>query len=698
MKLIFTLLISITLSGMIAQCPDLSITQAGILNLEPNYIRYGINLENTGNQDTKLDWSTTTDLDNVVIHSYLSYDGLINSGDKRLQDVMLGLPPLTSIKAGEIFSIVNRDTLNTDGYLYLILQIDTHGNITECSLENNITILPLRRNQLLLETSNLEGPKGTSIEIPVYASDFYNILGFQFSLSFSKPTIFRVDSIGNIGLSELNKGDITVKNDNKLNVIWISGQQNGLSFNGKRKLFSIFVTLTGEPGACTDIRFDDSLLPIEFISSSPLSDPIKAQTINGQLCIQNLVECSGRVTLSNNNPIVNAVIKANQSSAITDYNGRYSIKDLTPGINYTLSASKTDTYTNGLSVIDIVLIKKHLLQIQLLPTPYELIAADVNGDLTISVQDMVLIRDLILGFIPNFGKTPVWQFIPKNYKFKNPLNPFLELYPISYSLPNINSNKANLDFIGIKTGDVSLDWSERFAPVLESRVANYFTLTVREEMLEANREYGIPIYTRQFNRINGFQFALKLDPSIQFENISTPSLKDFSVKNFNQYDDHLNVLWYDGKSEGNFIADTGVLFILKIKTSKPINTKSIFEIDQHSITPEGIHEQGWYYSIRTESIKALLSPSTDKSTVNLKVYPNPVTDLLHISFNLDDFDSKAKLKVIDPYGRTIYESSPFTGTGTQQINIESKDWPNGNYCLVATNGVTFKRVLFTCVH
>jgi hypothetical protein len=667
MKLIFTMLLSVTLSGIFAQCPDLNITQAGILNLEPNYIRYGINLENIGTKDTKLDWSSTTDLDNVVIHSYLSNDALINFGDKKLQDIILGLSPLNEIKAGEVFSIVNRDTLNTAGYLYLILQIDTHGNIIECSNENNITILPLRRKQLILETGNVEGPKGTSMEIPVYASDFYNILGFQFSLSFSKPTIFRVDSIGNIGLNELNKGDITVKSDNKLNAIWISGQQNGLSFNGKRKLFSIFVTLTGEPGACTDIRFDDSLLPIEFISSSPLGDPIKAQTINGQLCIQNLVECSGRVTLSNNNPIVNALIRANQSSAITDYNGRYSIKDLTPGINYTLSASKTDTYTNGLSVIDIVLIKKHLLQIQSLPTPYELIAADVNGDLTISVQDMVLIRDLILGFIPNFGKTPVWQFIPKNYKFKNPLNPFLELYPISYSLPNINSNKANLDFIGIKTGDVSLDWSERYAPSLETRAANYFTLTVKEEMLEANKIYSIPIYTRQFNKINGFQFAIKFDPSIKFENISTTSLKDFSAKNFNQYDDKLNVLWYDSKSEGNFIADTGVLFILKVKTSKSMNTKSIFEIDRNSIVPQGIHEQGWYYSIRTESIKALLSPNTDKSTVDLKVYPNPVTDLLHISFNLDDFDSKAKLKVIDPYGRTIYESSPFTSTGTHQV-------------------------------
>jgi len=685
MKQLFTILCTFIISGALAQCPDLKITHASILHLDQKAIRYALNFSNIGNLNVHLDGTTPSESDNVIIHSYLSKDQVIDLWDQKIQAVILGLTSLETIKAGEAFSIVNQDSVSTAGYKYLIVKVDATDMVDECLEENNTFVLELRTSPLYLEAPIVEGAKGTSVEIPIYGGNFNNILGFQFSISFSNPSIFSIDSIGNLGLSDMVKNDMRIKDPNTLGVIWFSSQSQGLSFNGKKRLFTIFATMTGDHNECSDIRFDHSFLPIEFISTSPLSEPVEVEKINGKLCIQNLFECSGRVTLSNLIPIPGVKIKANDHkgfvTTVTDFNGQYLLTDLTAGNDYIISADKTDSYLNGLSIMDILLIKKHLLEIQLLPTPYDIIAADVNGDLTISVQDIILIRNLILGVIPHFGKTPVWQFIPKAYKFKNPKNPLPEDYPISYNLPNLHSNQVGVDFIGIKTGDVNLDWIEGKAHQLESRATDFFTLTLNEEKLEANREYVIPVYTRQFNNIAGFQFALKFDPSITIQKLTAQSIPDFDEQNYRKSENHLNVLWYDTRANsGRYIADTGILFLVNIKTSIPIESRLIFGIDSKQINPEGVHALNWYYTIKMESLKI---PATNKikgEAMEVLLFPNPVTDVLNIRFNANE-NGPAILRVIDLTGRVILQQSYSLKKGVQNLQINVRTWPGGQYAI-----------------
>lgn len=702
MKQLFTILCVLTLTRISAECPDLKITHASVVKLQPNAIQYALNIANIGNLTAHLDGATSSELDNVIIHSYLSKDQEIDLWDQKIQPIILGLNSLEIIKAGELFSIVNRDSIPTKGYRYLIVKVDATNVLNECSEENNILVLELSTSPLSLEAPIVEGPKGTSVEIPIYASNFYNILGFQFSISFSKPSIFRIDSIGNLGLTDMVKSDIRSKDPNTLGVIWFSSQQEGLTFNGKKRLFTIFATLTGDHNECTDIRFDHSFLPIEFISTSPLSEPVEVIKLDGKLCIQNLLECAGRVTLSNQSPIPAVKVKANNKegikTVITDFNGQYLLKDLNPGSQYTISADKSDSYLSGLSIMDILLIKKHLLEIQLLPTPYEIIAADVNGDLTLSVQDIILIRNLILGVIPHFGKTPVWQFIPKSYKFKNPKNPLQEDYPVSYNLNLLHSNQVGLDFIGIKTGDVSLDWMEGKARELESRAANYFTLTINQEKLLADKEYVIPVYTRQFNNIAGFQFSLKLDPSITFIKMTAPSLPDFEEYNYRSNQNKLNVLWYDTRGDqGRFIADTSILFLVYVKTSLAIASQQIFSLDPKQIEPEGVHALNRFYSIKMETLKNQPLTKATNNTWQVHLFPNPVSNILNIRFNSENA-GPASIKAIDLSGRVIFQDTHTMYPGEQNIQLNTRMWPEGQYAIQIATKYQFKSERVVCHH
>lgn len=684
MKKCYFILCFMLAGGLRAQCPDLKITSASILSFSDDHIRYALNLANAGNVDALLDNDPGSLSDNVVIHAFLSQDERIDSGDHRSQDIILGLNNLVKINAGEVFSIVSRDSLLNGAYHFLILRVDPFNKLPECNEENNVFILRIKATALTLEVPMLEAPAGTQVEIPVYGSDFYRILGFQFSVSFSKISMLRIDSIGKLGLTEMIRDDIRIK-DNSIGALWFSNQTEGLSFNGKRRLFSIFVTLTGNPGTCSEINFDHSYLPIEFISTNPLNEPVGVKTIHGKICIQNHVECSGRITLSDQRPISQVLVKANEQKTYTDHNGKYLFKQLNPGTTYTFSAEKTDAFVTGLSIIDIILIKKHILEIQLLLTPYEIIAADVNGDLTLSVQDIVLIRNLILGMIPHFGKTPVWQFIPKSYVFKNPKKPLLENYPISYTIPNINTDKSGIDFIGIKTGDVSLDWLDKAgARQPESREARAIAFVLEDQMLEAGQEYIVPIRSRQFKDIHGFQLAWRINPNVTIHKISSSTLPDFNSQNYHVNEHELRLLWYpQNNREGQTIQDQDTLLLVYIKVQKALRVKELFVLHESIIPAEVSQGKNKVYGVQMEYTSPPINRSIG-STLELEIYPNPFH--VHFTIRLEmPRKDQLQVRVHDIQGRLIWQDQHMREAGLQEIRINAESWPEGVYSVSANS-------------
>ncbi len=698
MKKFYTILFALIVNQLYAECPDLKITKGSVLSIGTNHFTYALNIGNVGSQDTKLDWDPNSPTDNVVIQAFLSFDEEIDGNDIRLNDIVLGLNSLEKIKAGEVFSVVSRDTLVIRELKYLLFKIDPFNKVQECSEDNNGFKILLRSGSLSLEIPRLEGPKGGRLEIPVYGSDFYQILGFQFSISFSNPSVFRVDSVGHLGLEEMIPNDIRLKDNQHLGLVWFSSHDEGLSFGGKKKLFSIFITLTGEHGECSELIFDNSFLPLEFISNNPLSEPIEVKTISGRVCIQNLVDCGGKVTLSNHEPIPGVKVKANAHIVTTDRNGNYLLEKLTRGKDYTISAEKVEDFVHGLSVMDILFIKKHLLEIQALPTPYQIIAADVNGDLAITVQDIVLIRNMILGMIPHFGKTPAWLFIPKSYKFKNPNHPLAEDYPIAYTLNNLQANQVGLDFIGIKTGDVSLDWQDMLAGRPESRSSRAVTLAVNDQFLEANREYVVPIYARQFDRIQGFQFALRVEPGVIVQKIESPILIDFNKQNFHLKDQILKLLWYDTRaSDSRFIADMDTMFLVHLKTDHSINTRSIFTLEEKALPSLASMDQNGINTIKMEFHRIAAPIKTKDQSLGLTVYPNPAGESFTLGLQMVQKGS-VEIRVVNLVGRVVFQKRQTLEEGRQEVRMDARSWPDGRYTITVTGAQGTENRSVVCHH
>ena len=142
----------------------------------------------------------------------------------------------------------------------------------------------------------------------------------------------------------------------------------------------------------------------------------------------------------------------------TDSDGKYSFGVLPNNVDYSLSASFDDSYLTGASTLDFVMIIRHILGIQSFLNPYQIIAADINGDYKIKANDLILLRKLILGVITEYTTNTAWTFLRSDFEFTDPANPFPSLInsnedPFIYEFNAIDIE--GYDFIGTKTGDVN---------------------------------------------------------------------------------------------------------------------------------------------------------------------------------------------------------------------------------------------------
>ena len=142
------------------------------------------------------------------------------------------------------------------------------------------------------------------------------------------------------------------------------------------------------------------------------------------------------------------------TTAVTDKDGKYSFL-VGPEDAYTVTPFKNDDHLNGVNTFDLVLISKHILGLELLGSPYKIIAADANRSGTITPFDLVELRKLLLNIYDAIPNNTSWRFVDKAFVFPNPANPFETAFPESISGKGPHAVAPVHDFIGLKVGDVS---------------------------------------------------------------------------------------------------------------------------------------------------------------------------------------------------------------------------------------------------
>jgi hypothetical protein len=123
----------------------------------------------------------------------------------------------------------------------------------------------------------------------------------------------------------------------------------------------------------------------------------------------------------------------------TGADGSFRLENISRLGNYTLTPSKDENPKNGLNVLDMVAIQKHLLGKDTLDHAWQYIAADATNNNALAAGDILLILRLLIGKIQAFPSSPSWRFDP----------PVIQLGGLPPGMPH------QVSFTAIKIGDVN---------------------------------------------------------------------------------------------------------------------------------------------------------------------------------------------------------------------------------------------------
>lgn len=141
-------------------------------------------------------------------------------------------------------------------------------------------------------------------------------------------------------------------------------------------------------------------------------------------------------------------------SAASDVDGAYGFTDVIQGYDYTITPQHDVDYLNGVSTFDLVLISKHILQIDPLDSPYKRIAADANRSGTITTLDLLQLRQMILNVEPELPSNTSWRFVDQAYGFTSN-TPEAENFPEVININDLSGDMMANDFVAVKIGDVN---------------------------------------------------------------------------------------------------------------------------------------------------------------------------------------------------------------------------------------------------
>ncbi len=165
------------------------------------------------------------------------------------------------------------------------------------------------------------------------------------------------------------------------------------------------------------------------------------------------VHVTGTVTMPNGTPIGSTTFTVKQDTAtILTANQLDFYMDATPGLVYTVYPEKLDSLPNGVTTFDMVLIAKHILAVDTLDF-WQLLAADINGNGSITTLDMVSLRKWILGMI---FIQPSWIF------YNSACDPAVPgSCAIEFSVQP-GDTLVTLSIYGVKKGDVNFSANPGF--------------------------------------------------------------------------------------------------------------------------------------------------------------------------------------------------------------------------------------------
>ncbi len=387
------------------------------------------------------------------------------------------------------------------------------------------------------------------------------------------------------------------------------------------------------------------------------------------------VTASGAIYTPNDEKVEEVVLEATNGiedvlTSELDEQGNYSF-DFIPNFDYEITAEKNINFINGVTTLDIVLIQKHILGLQVFDSPYKTIAADTDNNGQISGADIIAIRRLILGFTDDFpNEQQSWRFVDQNANFDNVYEvfPYDEILDVNF---NTGANLIN-DFIGVKIGDVNQTASPAtFASNVDTRSDKTLNLVMDNSSLRAGEVIEIPVFADEFNNMLAYQMTVEFD-------LTKLMIKDIRAGALNITDQHMNMTRLN---EGLFstiwnssepVSTDEALFYLIVEAKRDTDISEVFRTSNR-ITETVAYDANYQDSdiqIQWRDREGVMT-QTDQFVLYQNT-PNPFATTTNIAFDLPQ-SSQVELTIFNMNGVLVKTIQQGFAKGYNSIEINKDD-------------------------
>jgi hypothetical protein len=364
------------------------------------------------------------------------------------------------------------------------------------------------------------------------------------------------------------------------------------------------------------------------------------------------VKISGAIKTATGKPVNQVTVGLSgftTYSGQTNVDGLFSIQNISTGGPYFLKPLSPNDFKNGVSTLDLVLLQRQLLQGQVLKSPLQFLAADIDNSGTISIRDLLELRKLVINLSSKFEKNTSWRFIPTHFIFPDSSNPWESPFPEEINFPAISKDTAG-SFTAVKIGDLSGDAPLNQVPGIQFRKeVSPWPLYYSVSENPTNGEFMVSFFFNEKNKPEGFQSTIQWNPLFSNNVSFIPGSLSADYVNIVAERGLLNV-------SAEKLMDDGILFSLLFSSNNlPFND---LHLANNVLSPEA-YKETQIYPLN------LLKRQLEKEI--FKVYPavpNPFSGETVISFYLPQ-SSFTEMVISDLSGRILKKLS---GEGIRGLN------------------------------
>ena len=435
-----------------------------------------------------------------------------------------------------------------------------------------------------------------------------------------------------------------------------------------------------------------SVTPAGDIVQTSVTTFIEVQD-NNNICSPDgrRVAVSGHIATEANEMLEDAGVDlvGSEFHQVTGKNGAFTFGNMPTGGQYFVTPAKNDDPINGVSTFDLVMIQRHILDLESLTSPYKLIAADANKDGKLTASDLTDIRKLILGIHDNFPNNTSWRFVDKNYRFADKTNAQGEAFPEVYHIDRLNTDMKT-DFIAVKTGDVSGDAQpNKFTNNIESRSVSQLILSTNNASFDMGQTITVPVKAADAARLSGMQFTLGFDSDLVSLVGINPGALNVNDSNFGLKNIHnglLAVSWNTG-APIQIDANTTLFTVTFVARDKG-NTGNLISVNSDIVRSEA-------YDANDDIMQVSWRANDIKDGFELfQNNPNPFKQTTSIRFNLPDVMT-AQVTINDVTGKVIQSWSVQGNKGMNTVEFSHDKLPSGvlYYSIQAGDFVATKKMI-----